>query len=153
MIDTTLFERHSEYFSPTLGLYFCGKRIKTPNHVYGPEIRSYFLIVYVEEGSAILYNKNKRTQFGKGQLLVMFPGEKIFYKAQTDWSIRWIGINGKDVEDLFSLLGVSPKNPIWNVPESINMVDYMEKIYLLQEENLISNKYKTQSLICELFAK
>ena len=60
MNDTTLFERHSDSFTSNIGLYYCGKRIETKNHVYGPEIRSHYLIVFVEKGKATLYrNKQK----------------------------------------------------------------------------------------------
>ena len=36
-------------------MYYCGRRIKTKNHVYGPEIRSHFLLLLVEEGCAVLH--------------------------------------------------------------------------------------------------
>jgi AraC-like DNA-binding protein len=152
MTDSTLFEQHSDTFSPDIGLHYCGKRIATKNHVYGPEIRSHYLIVYVEDGKAMLYQKNKKLPFGKGQLLIMFPGEKIFYKAQTDWSIRWIGLNGNGVNELFSLLNITPKYPFLTIPKDIPIVDLMEKIYNAQNENTLSNKYKTLSLLFELFS-
>ena len=54
MADETLFEKHTEIFNGDMGMYYCGKRTGTKNHVYGPEIRSHFLIVLVEKGSAVL---------------------------------------------------------------------------------------------------
>ena len=153
MIDATLFERHSDSFCPSIGLYYCGKRLATKNHVYGPEIRLHYCLVYVEEGDAFLYCGNKKIPFGKGQMLVMFPGEKIFYKAQTDWTIRWIGVNGKEVDELFSLLRVSKKHPIWTVPKELAIAQYMENIYELQKETSLINQYKTQALLFQLFGK
>ena len=99
MNDPTLFERHSDAFISDIGLYYSGKRVSTKNHVYGPEIRSHYLLVYVEKGNAVLYRKRKSLSFGEGQMLVMFPGEKVFYKAQTEWTIRWIGISGKQIDN------------------------------------------------------
>ena len=153
MFDDTLFERHSDSFTPNVGLYYCGKRIATKNHVYGPEIRLHYCLVYVEEGEAILYRGNKKIPFGTGQMLVMFPGEQIYYKAQTDWTIRWIGVHGQDVDDLFSMLGVTKKYPIWSVPTQLSIVEFMEKIYDLQQESSIVHKYKTQSLLCDFFGE
>ena len=153
MLDATLLERHSDNFISNVGLYYCGKRLATKNHVYGPEIRLHYCLVYVEKGEAVLYRGNKKIPFGTGQMLVMFPGEKIHYKAQTDWTIRWIGVNGKEVDELFSLLGVMKKYPIWTVPAHISIVEFMEKIYQLQKESSRVNKYKTQALLCEFFGE
>jgi AraC-like DNA-binding protein len=152
MNDTTLFERHSDSFTSNIGLYYCGKRIETKNHVYGPEIRSHYLIVFVEKGKATLYRNKQKISFGEGQMLIMFPGEKIFYKAQTDWTIRWIGVNGEHIDVIFALLGISPEYPIWTPPTFTFIPDLMEQLYVLQAENHLASKYQTQSLLCELFA-
>ena len=152
MSDTTLFERHSDSFTSNIGLYYCGKRISTPNHIYGPEIRSHFLIVLVEKGNATLYSKKGAIPFGEGQMLVMFPGEQIFYKAHTDWTIRWIGVTGAQVEHIFSLLGVTRTYPIWTPPSISLLSDFMEQLYILQANHSILSQYKTQSVLCDLFA-
>lgn len=152
MGDPTLFERHSDSFTTNIGLYYCGKRIETKNHVYGPEIRSHYLIVYVEKGKATLFRNKQKITFGEGQMLVMFPGEKIFYKAQTLWSIRWIGVSGEQVNTIFKLLGVTPQYPIWTPPPATYIPELMEQLYVLQLENTLASKYQTQSLICELFS-
>ena len=84
MPDHTLFEKHTEGFSSDIGMYYCGKRVGTKHHVYGPEIRSHFLIVLVEKGSAVLYRDQGSLSFQDHDMLVMFPREKIYYRAQTD---------------------------------------------------------------------
>lgn len=60
MADNTLFEKYYEAYNGDMGIYYCGKRVGTKNHVYGPEIRNHFLIVLVEKGRAILYNEDKK---------------------------------------------------------------------------------------------
>ena len=90
MPDNTLFEKHTEPLSDGLGMYYCGKRVKTKNHVYGPEIRSHFLIVFVVEGNAVLKQADRDIAIKKDNILVMFPGERIYYRAVSDWSIQWI---------------------------------------------------------------
>ncbi|MBQ7039554.1 MAG: AraC family ligand binding domain-containing protein, partial [Clostridia bacterium] len=115
MYDETLFEKHTEIFSGDIGMYYCGKRVDTKNHVYGPEIRTHFLIVLVEKGTAVLYRDEEKLRFKSGDVLVMFPGEKIFYKAQTDWSIKWVGVSGKQLEDTFKTMGVTREKPIFTL--------------------------------------
>ena len=152
MSDTTLFERHSDSFTTNIGLYYCGKRLSTPNHVYGPEIRSHFLLTLVEKGNATLYSKKGAIDFGEGQMLVMFPGEQIFYKAHTNWTIRWVGVTGDQVERIFSLLGVTRANPIWTPPSISLLSDLMEQLYVLQSSHSPLSQYKTQAVLCDLFA-
>lgn len=48
-----------------IGVYFSGKRIKTMNHVYGPEIRPYFLVVLVSEGEAELLGEHDSVKKSK----------------------------------------------------------------------------------------
>ena len=89
IMDTkTMQERLTDlYAKEDIGMYYCGKRINTKNHIYGPEIRSHYLFVLVDKGKAVMLS-HKRLSFGKHDLLVMFPNEKIHYKrngALTGW--------------------------------------------------------------------
>ena len=53
-------EKRFSYTIPTdLNLYYCGKRIRTKNHSYGPQVREHFLLVYIKEGNAILSINDK----------------------------------------------------------------------------------------------
>ena len=94
MTDTTLFEKYSDAYTTDIGLCYCGKRVGTKNHVYGPEARSHYLLVLVEKGSAVLTAKGGDIEFGSGELLIMFPGEAVHYRALTAWIIRWLGLSG-----------------------------------------------------------
>ena len=80
MSDATLFEKHTEIFNGDIGMYYCGKRISTKNHIYGPEIRSHFLIVLVEKGNAVLYRDENEILFKDKDMLVMFPEKKFFIR-------------------------------------------------------------------------
>lgn len=158
MPDTTLFEKHTEILNGDIGMYYCGKRIGTKNHVYGPEIRSHFLIVLVEKGSAVLYgnengngNRNK-ILFKDKDMLVMFPGEKIFYQAQTDWTIKWIGISGKLAYDLFKMIGVTKERPIFTPKNYEELSNIMTELYDIEYDNSMFVKCKIQSLIYSFFS-
>ena len=151
MADNTLFEKHTEPLSDSLGMFYCGKRIKTKNHVYGPEIRSHYLIVFVNEGNAVLKSTYKDIAIGKDNILVMFPGERIYYYALSDWSIQWIGVDGR-VDKLFENIGVTKEHPVFTPQNPKEISRILTDIYETQCEGSMFVTYKVQSLIYEFFA-
>ncbi len=152
MTDNTLFEKHTDPLSECLGMFYCGKRIKTKNHVYGPEIRSHFLIVFVNAGHAILKTTSREIAIKKDNILVMFPGERIYYRAVSDWSIQWIGVDGQ-VGKLYDIIGVTKENPVFTPknPKEISII--LSEIYETQCEGSIFVKYKIQSLLYKFISE
>lgn len=152
MPDITLYERHAEIFNSDIGMYYCGQRVRSKGHVYGPQIRSHFLLVLVEKGNATLYGEHGDTEFGDRDMLVMFPDEKIFYKTHTDWTIKWIGVSGTGAEEVFAKLGVTRENPVFKPENYEALSQIMSEIYQTSAASSLSAKYKIQSLLCEFFA-
>ncbi len=153
-METTLFEKHSDVCADNgIGMYYCGRRIGTQNHVYGPEIRTHFLIVLVEKGRAVLYKDQKETEFGEKDMLVMFPNEKIFYVAQSAWSIQWIGISGNGIEEIFRKLGVTGENPIFRPTRYSNISAIFSMLYDIDYSDSYYAKFKAQSLLYDFFAE
>ena len=153
MTDNTLFEKHTDVFDGNLEMYYCGKRIKSKNHVYGPEIRSHFLIVLVEKGTAIFYRNEKETVFKDNDMLVMFPGERIFYRAQSEWSIKWIGVKGDKVEELFGSIGVTREKPIFTPANYKKLSEIIMEIYDMEHDCSMYSKCKAQSLLYGFFSE
>lgn len=152
MKDTTIFQRLTElYFNNDFGMYYCGKRIETPNHNYGPEIRNHYLLVLVNKGTAIMCDGSER-RFGEGDLLVMFPNAKIHYKALTPWSISWLGLYGKAVQEYMDLLGISPQNPLCHISLHGELKTVIDRIYEVADNRSISSKLHIEGLICEFFS-
>ena len=119
MNDNTLFEiKTNLYIDSDIGIYYCGKRINTLNHTYGPEIRNHYLFVLVNSGEAILYGENE-IKLKEHDLLVMCPGEKIHYKALTPWSIQWVGLYGNEIKKYTEKLGITNNNPVFHLHESL----------------------------------
>lgn len=151
-MDKTMTEKNLLPFPPLdLGMYYCGQRIKTKNHSYGPEIRSHFLMVLVEQGSAIVYSP-KKTKLSSHDLFVMFPGEKVHYQALTDWSIRWIGIYGDSVEPLLLKCGITRKNPICSVSRFTELSELLTSLLKLSDDPYEASHFKRQSLLYDFFA-
>ena len=152
MNDLTIFENLTDlHIKDDIGMYYCGKRIKTPNHVYGPEIRSHYLFVLVNSGKAVML-PHKKIHFGEHDLLIMQPNEKIHYKALTDWSISWLGLYGKSVSEYMDLLKVTPQNPIIHISLYAELKAVMDKIYDASKDASLSSNLSIMGLIYEFFS-
>ena len=147
-----MFERLTElHFKGDIGMYYCGKRIDTKNHEYGPEIRNHYLFVLVNKGKAVMY-QDKKINFGKHDLLIMLPNERIHYKALGDWSISWLGLYGETVDKFIKNIGITPDNPIIHVSFYNELYNIMEKIYNISKDLSLSSKFSATGLIYEFFS-
>lgn len=152
MKDSTMFEKLSEiHFKNDIGMYYCGKRLETPNHTYGPEIRNHYLFVLVNKGTAILHN-DKKIKFGEHDLLIMLPNERIYYEALEPWSISWVGLYGETVKEFIDLLGITPQNPIVHISLYNDIISVMEKIYEASKAKSYSSQLHNIGLIYEFFS-
>lgn len=141
-MDQTLLQKECDLYENTdLGMYYCGKRINTPGHKYGPEIRNYYLFVLVNKGEASLFHANGTIKLKDHDMLIMCPGEKIHYVAETLWSIQWIGLYGETVEKHMQSLGVCGEHPIIKIEKYYELEQVLEDLYL------ISNK-KSEQMRC-----
>ncbi len=152
MENLTLFEKQLGCYKDDIGLYKCGFRKKAPNHEYGPEIRSNFIIVVVEEGNATLFSSGNAT-IKSGDLLVLFPGERIHYKASGDWSICWLGVFSDNLEAQLKQIGITRERPILKNCNSIKLKNIIYDIYDVCECSTLASKYHCQSLLCSFMAE
>lgn len=134
MKDTTLFQKHSDLHESTdVGMYYCGKRVNTQNHTYGPEIRKYYMFVLVNKGEASFFHKSGTVKLKSHDMLVMCPGEKISYTADTLWSIQWLGLYGQTVEKYMQMLSINGDSPIVHIERYYEMEQVLEELYNLTE--------------------
>lgn len=139
MKDLTLSERACDlHVQNDIGMYYCGRRINTAHHRYGPQIRNHYLFVLVNSGRALLKSHGDRL-FKERDLLVMCPGTRIHYEALTDWSISWVGLYGKTVEAMMTLLGIGADTPILPLKEYLEVRDLFNEIYHLSEHPSYEN--------------
>ncbi len=152
MNDSTMFEKLTDLnIRSDMGMYYCGKRVRTPNHEYGPEIRTHYLFVLVNEGRAVIL-PDKQLTFGKHDLLVMFPNHRIHYKALEDWSISWLGLYGETVSEYINLLKVTPQNPIMHISNYNELKTVMDNIYNLSNDSSLASKLSAIGSIYDFFA-
>ena len=133
-MDKTMHEKTSYLHQKNdIGIYYCGKRENTENHTYGPEIRNHWLFVLVNKGRAVL-ESHGGIEFGEKDMLIMFPDDRVYYRALTEWSISWVGLYGQTVDETVKRLGITKESPIVhiNVYEEIRRI--FGEIYNLAEE-------------------
>ena len=153
MKDTTLFQFSSDLHDySNLGMYYCGKRVKTLNHSYGPEIRNYYLFVLVNEGEATFFHKNGVIRLKKHDLLVMCPGEKIHYIAETPWSIQWVGLYGQTVERYMKILSINGDQPVVKIEKYYEMEKVLEELYQISNCQTEQMRLKQMELIYRFFS-
>lgn len=152
--DETCFENIFSYPEPKdLNMYYCGKRIKTPNHSYGPEVREHFLIVYIKEGTGTLLSSREKIPLVPGSILVMFPNEKIHYivEKKSLWSISWVGIYGNLVYGFFDKLGITPEKPVFRPENPGRIESIFEEIYNNSFSDTPDDRLKMIGLLYEFF--
>ncbi len=153
MKNSTLFQASSDlYENSDIGMYYCGKRIQTPNHTYGPEIRNYYLFMLVNEGEASFFHKSGIIKLKAHDMLVMCPSEKIHYVANTLWSNQWIGLYGQAVDNYMKVLSVNGDNPIIHIEQYRELKILLDELYNISKERFEHTRYYQISLIYRFFS-
>lgn len=144
-------EKKFTHVIPTeLNMYYCGRRVATSNHSYGPQVRDHYLLVYIKDGNAILSLGGTCIDLSPGKLLCMFPNEKIYYKVNDGelWSILWVGVYGTQAELYLKSLGITRKNPVYTCPNPSetnkaidDIIDTAEDLNMYYKTNTISKLY------------
>ena len=153
MKDNTIFEKESNFQESTdIGMYYCGKRVKSINHIYGPQIRFCYMFVLVNEGEATFYHKNGNITLKSHDMLVMCPGEKIHYKANTPWSIQWVGLYGQTVDKYMEGLAINGDNPIIHIDKYYEMEELLDDMYVLSDTLFERERCELIGLIYKFFS-
>ena len=73
-----------------------GRENCSPGHSFGPSVRTYTIIHYVESGKGTLYKYGNAYPVKAGEAFVILPHEVTTYTADSDepWVYRWIGFDG-----------------------------------------------------------
>ncbi len=151
MVDNLYYEKQVELDVPLdLGMYYCGKRVNSENHQYGPRIIDHILIILVNDGNAYLHSKN--TPLKKHDLFVMFPNERVHYKSNGLWSIQCVGVYGKSVMELLEKIGITPENPVTHVYLYRELEAILKIMYETADETSLPGKLNSMSLLYEFFS-
>lgn len=136
-----------------LDLYYCGRRDRVRCHTYGPAVRGHYLLVFVREGRATLFEKERDLRLNEGDLLVMFPGREVYYASDADapWSILWLGVGGVLVSEFLRDLSVTPEFPVFRPEETGRVEALLEAILTSSGDNTPGTRDVCSTLLFEFF--
>lgn len=102
----------------------CGVEECEPSHSFGPAIRQYCLVHYVEQGKGIFEINGKKYKVCAGQIFYIPPKVITYYEADHDdpWTYRWLGIEGINVEKCFENGGIGIDNPVFDVDKNTSVI-------------------------------
>ena len=114
-----------------------------PEHTFGPTIRNYYLIHYVEKGKGTFKNEHQEYQLKAGDSFLIRPGEITKYSADTHnpWSYIWIGFTGKLSEKFDDLPDILHIN--WDIFAELRTLSKS-----MLEERLVSILFR---IYCNIF--
>lgn len=102
-----------------------GREHCAPGHSFGPSVRKYTIIHYVESGKGTLYKYGNEYPVKAGEAFVILPHEVTTYTADIDdpWTYRWIGFDGELCEKVREL------PPVIKIPDNLfpHLTDSDEK--------------------------
>ena len=90
----------TDFIPVNAGYQYC-----EPGYGFGPSIRDYYVIHYIEKGKGLYKSKNGEHTVNAGEAFLIRPGDMAYYEADKDnpWEYIWIGFNGKLSEKFYDL--------------------------------------------------
>jgi AraC-like DNA-binding protein len=81
-------------------------------------------------GKGYLHCEGKDFTIREGQIFVIFPWTVIKYEAdlKTPWCYSWVNFYGSEAEEVFSRLGISPREPVYTVKNGAEIHEVMREM-------------------------
>ncbi len=123
-------------------------------HKYGPAIREYYIIHYIEKGKGTFRNERREYSLKAGDAFLIRPDEVTEYYADKDepWSYTWLGFSGRlaaAFDDLPDILRVDGDifTAVKSFPQTMieeRVVSSLFRLYCNIFEESASNDYSGQ---------
>lgn len=141
-------------FENEIKLFYCGKRVRSISHKYGPYNQDRYLIYFIKEGEAEVFFRNGSSINISEGFFVNFPNSYTTYRCKegSAWSIKWIMASGNAIGKYLSLLGITEEKPYVPLTESHKTEQIFDEMYEYFDKNSISDKIYCISLIHKLFS-
>lgn len=138
-VDVPLLNRAFRELNPLL----VGEQACPAGHRYGPAVRAYTLIHFVESGEGTLCKGGEIYTVHAGEAFLILPDEITVYYASEEnpWSYRWVGFDGA-LSARFSELP-----PVFSCPSR-----WGEKMLAALENDGMS-EYRIAALLFQLYAE
>lgn len=137
--ETVFLNLHLEDLNPL----FYGHHNCPAGHSFGPTIRNYTLIHYVNKGKGRVYKEGGVYDVCSGQAFLILPGEIVTYTADEidPWQYRWVAFDGALSKKFCELPTVLPEFP----------GELLQQICDLSERQM--SEYLAASLLFRLYAE
>ena len=147
-------EKNFEGLDTDLRLYYCGRRIGSIGHSFGPYDRVSYLLYYIKEGEAELTVGDRRLLLRGEGFFVNFPRSGCVYRTRDSvpWSIKWIAAEGEQIGRYLSLLGITPESPYLPLSRGREVEAVLDEMYEHFDRAALSSRILCVSLVHKLFA-
>ncbi len=131
-----------------LNILSAGNHVCDPGYVYGPAVRSHYLIHYVIKGSGSLISDGKTYPVHSCQAFLIEPGYVTSYMAdeKDPWEYVWIGFDGDFAKRLLETADISQFNPVFPGEYDKKLGDIFMNLRKLIRENSLDEMYILGSL-------
>ncbi|WP_394884493.1 AraC family transcriptional regulator [Clostridium butyricum] len=140
--------------SVDLFLCYYGTENCSPNHSFGPGVRSQYLIHYILDGEGTYTVNNKTFKLGKNQGFLICPDTLIHYKADAEkpWNYIWVAFNGLKAETYLNYANLNKNNVIFEYSKDDCLKDYFNEMLSVTELNY-STELKLEGLLYLFMSK
>jgi AraC-like DNA-binding protein len=109
-----------EYFTKDLSveklvISSVGEQYCKPKHSHGPKIRENYIFHFIVSGKGVFKCHGKTYHLQANQGFLIADNTPIYYEAdeKEPWHYCWMIVSGKQAENFFAQLKLSPENPIY----------------------------------------
>ncbi|MBO7710160.1 MAG: helix-turn-helix domain-containing protein [Lachnospiraceae bacterium] len=127
-----------------INLNYFGKEQCEPGYLFGPFVRTNYILHMVRSGRGTLTKQGQTFRIGPGQTFLIYPGEETIYQAdQTDpWYYMWIGFHGFRSEEMMRRAGFSPDSPVLTCRNMDRICETMEELLQYSELNYANELFR-----------
>ena len=147
-------EKVFEGIENEINLIYCGKRIHNLAHHFGPYTRDQYLIYYIKEGRATLALDDRKIELSAQGFFVNFPNSKAEYRCieNVPWSIKWIAVDGRMIEQYLSLVGITRSQPFIQLNNYRDVELVFDEMFEHFDSHALSSRIYCVSLLYKLFS-
>ena len=134
-------------------LFLCGQRIASYNHHFVNR-NPHYILTLITQGEADFHFQTQSVTLKKGAIYVIFPNSNEHYHTKPDipWSIKWVIINGPNVEKLLKQLGFSREKPFLELNSIIEIDGVFDELYSIFDNPSLQNRCYCMSHLYKIFA-
>ncbi len=134
-------------------LDYCGSEQCRSSYVFGPYVRSSFVLHMIISGKGRLIRNGVTHQLSSGQAFLIFPGEENTYQADAwdPWNYMWVGFHGYQAEYIMAQAGFDRDHVVINCSNMQRLRQIMDQLIGLQDLTYV-NELRRTSFLFELLS-